>query len=71
MVKLTLVYNDLNEKLITVSNTLDGSMLGDNLIKNHNLDYQSPALIPAKAVENDHEHLAATRYRLKRSVIPS
>ena len=46
--------------MITAINTLDGSTLGDNLIKSHQVDYpMSSASIPAEAVENDQEHLGA------------
>ena len=48
---------DLNQKLITSINTLDGSTLGDNLITSHQVDYMSTELIPAEAVENNQEHL--------------
>ena len=34
-------------------NTVDGSMLGDNLTMWHQVDYMSWALILAEAVEND------------------
>ena len=36
-------------------------MLGDNLIMSHQVDYMSPALIPAVAVENNQEHLVANK----------
>ena len=64
MVNVILIYNDLNEKLINAINTLNGSMSVDNLIKNHKVDYLSPALISPEAVDNDHGHLAATRYKI-------
>ena len=44
---------DLNQKLITAINTLDGSTLGDYLMTSHQVDYMFTALIPAKAVENN------------------
>ena len=35
---------------------------GDNLITSHQVDdYMSSALVPAEAVENDKEHIVATR----------
>ena len=37
-------YNDLNQNVITAINTLDGSMLRDNLIANPQIDYVSSAL---------------------------
>ena len=40
-------YNCLNQKVITPINTLDGSMLEDNLNTSHQVDYMSSALIPA------------------------
>ena len=46
---------------IAAINTTDGSTLGDNQITSHQLDYVSSVLIPAEAVENDQEHLAAIR----------
>ena len=48
---------DLNQKLITAVNTLDGSTLGNDLITSHQVYYMSTALIPAEAVENDLDHL--------------
>ena len=47
------LYNYLNQKVVTVIDTLDGSTLGDNLITSHQVDYVSSVLIPAEAVEND------------------
>ena len=41
----------VNKKLITAINTLDAFTLGDDLIKSHQVDYMSTALIPAEAVE--------------------
>ena len=52
---------DINQKLITAINTLDGSTLGDYVITNHYLDYMSTALIPAEAVENNQEHLVTNK----------
>ena len=40
-------YNCLNQKVITAINSLDGSMLEDNLNTSHQVDYMSSALIPA------------------------
>ena len=40
--------------------TLGGSTLANKLIKNQ-VGYLSPALIPAKAVNNDQKYLAASR----------
>ena len=48
---------DLNKKLITAINTLDGSTLEDDLITGHQVDYMPTALIPAKAAENNQDHL--------------
>ena len=45
--------------MTTGINTLDVSTLGDNLVTRHQVDYMSSALIPAEAVENYQEHLAA------------
>ena len=36
-------------------------MLGDNLIMSHQIDYMSSAIIPAEAVENNQEHLVASK----------
>ena len=36
-------------------------MLGDNLIKSHQVDYMSSAFIPAEAVENNQEYLVANK----------
>ena len=55
------VYNYLNQKVITAINTLDGSTLGDNLITCHQVDYMFSAVIPAEAVENNHEHFVANK----------
>ena len=48
---------DLNKKLITAINTLDGSTLGDDLITSHQVDNTSTALIPPEAVENNQDYL--------------
>ena len=39
--------------MIASINTVVDSALGDNLVMSHTVDYMSPALIPAEAVEND------------------
>ena len=57
---------DLNQKVITAINILDGSTLGDNLITSHQLDYMSSALIPAEAVENDEKYLTVIRQVVSR-----
>ena len=36
-------------------------MLGDNLIMSHQIDYMSSVIIPAEAVENNQEHLVASK----------
>ena len=36
-------------------------MLGDNLIMSHKIDYMSSVIIPAEAVENNQEHLVASK----------
>ena len=46
-------HNYLNQKLITAINTQNASMLGDNLIMSHQVNYMSSALFPAEAVENN------------------
>ena len=43
--------------MIAVIDTIDHSTLGDNLITSHQVDCMSSALIPAEAVENDHDHI--------------
>ena len=53
-------YIDLNETLSTSMKTLGGSTLANKLIKNQ-VGYLSPALIPAKAVNNDQKYLAVSR----------
>ena len=55
------LYNHLNQKVATVINNVDGSTLGDNVTTSHQVDYMSSALIPAEAVKNSEEHLAAIR----------
>ena len=42
-------------------NSLDGWMLGDNLIMYHQVDYMPSALIPSEAVENNQEHFVANK----------
>ena len=54
-------YIYLNEKVITTTNSLDGWMLGDNLIISHQVDYMPSALISAEAVENNQEHRVANK----------
>ena len=51
--------NYLNQKITTPISTLDGSLLGDDLILSHQVDYVSPVLIPAEAVENNLEYFVA------------
>ena len=46
-----LTHGGLNEKLITVIDSVDGSTLAGKYCK---VDYLSSALIPAEAVDNDH-----------------
>ena len=46
------LLNYLKQKMIAI-NTVDGSMLRDNLITSHQVDYMSSVLIPAEAVEID------------------
>ena len=52
-------------KIINYQITLDGSTLADNLTKNHQVDYLSSALIPAKSIDKVQfqKHLATVRYR--------
>ena len=48
--------------MIAAINTVDGSMLKDNLVTSHQVDYMSSVLIPAEAVEIDQgQHLLAKR----------
>ena len=42
--------------MIAVISTVDGSMLGDDLITSHQVDYVSAPLIPPETVENEQEH---------------
>ena len=44
--------------MIAAISTADGSTLGDDLIRSHQVDYMSSAIIPAKVVENEQEHRA-------------
>ena len=55
------LYNQLNQKVTTVINNVDGSALGDNITTSHQVDYMSSVLIPAEAVKNSQEHLVAIR----------
>ena len=50
------LHNYLNQKVIAVINTLDGSMLGDKLFTSHQVDYMS-----AEAVENNQEQFVANK----------
>ena len=45
-------------------------MLADNLIISHQVDCMSSALIPAEAVENNHEHLVANKVGSINVVMP-
>ena len=64
MDELRELFNDLNGKLISAINALDGSTLAGKLIKSYQVDYLSSALILAEADDNDQEHLAAIRYSI-------
>ena len=55
--QLKALYNYLNQKVITATNFLDGSTMGDNLITSRQVDYMSSALIRAEGVENDQDYL--------------
>ena len=55
------LYNQLNQKLTTVINNVDGSALRDNITTSHQVDYVSSVLIPAEAIKNSQEHLVAIR----------
>ena len=52
---------DLNRKLITAINTLDGSTLGHDLITSHQVDNMSTVLIPAEAAVNKQDHLFGSK----------
>ena len=52
------LQNYLYQKMIAAISTADGSTLGDDLIRSHQVDYMSSAVIPTKAVENEQEHRA-------------
>ena len=43
--------------MITAIDTVDSSTFGDNLITSHQINYMSPALIPAEAFENDQKRI--------------
>ena len=51
------LQNDLNQNMITAINNLAMS----NLITSNQVDYMSLLLIPTEALENEQEHIAATR----------
>ena len=56
------LLNHLKQKMIAAINTVDGSILRDNLITSHQVDYMSSVLIPTEAVEiNQGHHLLAKR----------
>ena len=46
--------------MIAAINISDGSTLGDNLIRSHQVDYTSSLLIPAEPLENDQEHITSS-----------
>ena len=50
------LQNYLNQNMMDATNTVAGSVLGDNLIS-HQVDYMPSAIISAEAVENDQEHI--------------
>ena len=52
--QLRVLYNYLNQELITAINTYDSSTFGNNLITSHQV-------IPAETVENNHKHLVANK----------
>ena len=43
------------------SSVATASMLRDNLVMNHKVNYMTSALFPAEAVENNQEHLVAMK----------
>ena len=43
------LYNYLHQEQITAMNYFNGSMLGDNVVTSHQVDYMPSALIPAEA----------------------
>ena len=57
--------SNMNFELSSKKKSLESSTLADNLTKNHQVDYLSSALIPAKSIDKVQfqEHLAAVRYR--------
>ena len=46
--------------MIAAINISDGSTLGDNLIRSHQVDYTSSLLIPAEPLENDQEDITSS-----------
>ena len=52
---------ELDRKLITAINTLDGSTLGHDLITSHQVDNMSTVLIPAEAAVNKQDHLFGSK----------
>ena len=50
------LQNYLNQNMMDATNTVAGSVLGDNLIS-HQVDYMPSAIISAEAVGNDQEHI--------------
>ena len=55
------LYNHLNQRVTTAINNIDGSTLGDNITRSHQVDYMSSALIPAETVNNFQGYLVAIR----------
>ena len=47
--------------MVAAVSNLDGSMLGENLITNHQVDYMPSALILVEAIENYQKSLVAIR----------
>ena len=52
-------YHDLNEKLITATNTFGDSAFEVNLIRNYEVGYLSSGIIPDEVVDRYQGHLLA------------
>ena len=63
------LYIYLNQNVITATNFLDGSPLGDYLIRSDQVDYMSSALTSTEGVENNDECLAASKVGSIRSLV--
>ena len=63
-INLEKFYHDLNEKLITTTNTLNDSVLEVNLSKHQEVGYLYSGTVPDEAISSDQGHLSAVWYSI-------